>query len=205
MINIVVTTCGEEQTCDLVSFLAHTINENFKIWVLRDSTKSEECYDHIVNNIFDNVKHVKYPMDGNFSKFRNSVHDYFDYGDWVLQLDADEMISLDFIKVMPALINQNPDVELYYLPRNNFVNGITEEYVDQMGWNIDDEGRINYPDWQGRLYKYKKNVEWQGRVHERVTGAKNYAKIKEPWAHIEHIKDFGRQKKQNEYYETLEG
>lgn len=204
MINIVVTTCGESQTIDLLEFLKNSINDKFRIWVLKDATKDESAYEDINKIKGERINYISYPMEGNFSEFRNHVHKYIDEDEWVLQLDADEMIERNFLQVLPAIVKQNSNVDLLYLPRNNYVNGITQEYIDKMGWSMGNDGRINYPDWQGRLYKYKKGVKWKGNVHERVTGIKNYGMLKEDWAHIEHVKDFDRQKKQNEYYEKLE-
>ena len=204
MINIVVTTCGEEQTVNLLNLLKNTVDRNFKIWVLKDSTEDSEVYEKIDEINGKNISHIKYPMSGDFSKFRNYVHNFINEGEWILQLDADEMVDKDFIHILPALIDENNNIDLLYLPRNNYVNGITDEYIEDMNWNVDDHGRINYPDWQGRLYKYKDGVRWEGKVHEKVKGIKKYAMLKEDWAHLDHVKNFDRQKRQNEYYKKLE-
>lgn len=204
MINIVVTTCGEDQTVDLIQLLENCIVDCMLIWILRDSTKDNDVYEKINQFDGERIQHIDYPMKGHFSDFRNYVHEFVNEGEWVLQLDADEMIDKDFIRILPSLLKENDNVDLFYLPRNNYVNGITDEYVRKMNWSIDDKGRINYPDWQGRLYKYNEGVKWKGKVHEQVTGIKNYGMLKEEWAHIDHVKNFDRQKKQNEYYEKLE-
>lgn len=206
MINIVVTTCGEEGTVDLIEFLDNSINkDDYKLWVLTDDSKAEENYDKIVQACkYMPIERGRFPLDDNFAEFRNSIHTVIPEGDWVFHLDADEMVNKEFLKIMPPLLKENPSIDLYYLPRNNYVNGITQEYIEKMGWNMDSQGRINYPDWQGRLYQYKEGVRWKGKVHEKVVGINNYGMLKEDWAHIEHIKDFDRQKKQNEYYEKLE-
>ena len=64
---------------------------------------------------------------------------------------------------------------------------------------------INYPDYQGRLYRNSPAIKWEGKVHERLVGYKNFSKI--PFDNgfdILHFKDIVRQEKQNSYYDILE-
>lgn len=64
---------------------------------------------------------------------------------------------------------------------------------------------INYPDYQGRLYRNTSNIKWEGKVHEKIVGYKNFGKI--PFDNgfdILHFKDIARQEKQNSYYGILE-
>lgn len=207
MINIVITTCGEKQVLDLIDVIYQKMNKKqYKLWVLRDATSDDK------NNIYpkieekaknSEIKVAEFPLDGDFSEFRNSIHRHIAEGDWIFQIDADEMINPDLLVYLPKVIESNPDVELYYLPRNNYVNGITEEYARSRNWRIDDYGRINYPDHQGRIYKFKDGVRWSGVVHESVKGTKKHGMLSEPWAHLEHVKDFEKQKKQNELYDRI--
>lgn len=63
---------------------------------------------------------------------------------------------------------------------------------------------INFPDWQGRLYKNRKGIEWQGKVHERIAGVKKYSFV--PAEHIYsilHHKSIERQEKQNKLYAVI--
>jgi hypothetical protein len=68
----------------------------------------------------------------------------------------------------------------------------------------DNNGRINYPDFQTRIYKNISDIKWEGKVHERVVGFKTYSSlpINQDWDLL-HIKSLERQEKQNNYYNTL--
>lgn len=61
---------------------------------------------------------------------------------------------------------------------------------------------INIPDYQGRLYK--SNLMWDGKVHERIIGAKNYSLMPtEDEFCIQHEKTLERQIKQNNLYSSI--
>lgn len=63
---------------------------------------------------------------------------------------------------------------------------------------------INYPDYQTRLYKNKEGIKWEGKLHERVVGSNNFARIPvDNDLDILHFKDIDRQERQNNYYNTL--
>lgn len=203
-INIVVTTCGEQETKYLLNFLVEKTEGHieYNVICMKDSTKDPSVYEGIDG--MDDVQYFESPMDGDFSKFRNSVHTIIGSGEYVFFIDADETVSETMIKYLPHVLKVNDTVDLFFLPRNNYVDGITDEYVKKMRWNLDEEGRINYPDWQGRIYKYQEGIKWKRKVHEVLSGMDEYTRLGEEWAHLEHKKTFNRQKKQNELYEKLD-
>jgi hypothetical protein len=38
------------------------------------------------------------------------------------------------------------------VPRVNTVKGITQEHIQKWGWIVDNQGRVNWPDLQWRIY-----------------------------------------------------
>ena len=63
---------------------------------------------------------------------------------------------------------------------------------------------INYPDTQTRIFRNSKNIRWIGRVHERITGFKEFTVLPEMEEFsIYHPKTIAKQEKQNAYYDTL--
>jgi len=68
---------------------------------------------------------------------------------------------------------------------------------------MDDKMRINFPDYQGRIYKG--NLRWEGKVHEKIIGAKYYSLIPvdNDEYFIEHNKTITRQENQNNFYNTI--
>jgi hypothetical protein len=141
-------------------------------------------------------------FDYNFADWKNKLNSYC-VGDYIFQLDADEMISDYMVKNVNEIISMNEEVELFFLPRINTVDGITQDHIDKWNWRVDDLGRINFPDFQGRIYK--KGMEWQGRVHERIVGVKYYSLLpsdEESYC-IKHYKNITKQEQQNNLYSRL--
>ena len=138
----------------------------------------------------------------NFAEWKNKLNSHCT-GDFIFQLDADEMISEYMVKNVNEIISLNPETELYFLPRVNYVEGITEEHITKWGWNVDEKGRINFPDFQGRLFK--KGLLWVGKVHERIIGVKYYSLLPSDESEycIEHIKTINKQESQNNLYSKL--
>jgi hypothetical protein len=125
-------------------------------------------------------------------------------GDYIFQIDADEIPHLSLIKNLPIVLEHNSSVELYAIPRVNTVEGLTQEHITKWGWNLNEKEWVNWPDFQTRIYKRSPEIKWQNRVHEVVKGYKQftYLPMEEEWA-LYHPKDIKRQEKQNDYYNTL--
>ena len=121
-------------------------------------------------------------------------------GDYSFNLDADEMISRWFIKNVHDILDENP-IDLIYLPRINTVDGLTQQHVQQWGWSVNEEGWVNFPDWQGRLFKNRPNIKWEKPVHEMITGFQTYAHlpVDKPFC-ILHHKRIEKQEQQNQKY-----
>lgn len=63
---------------------------------------------------------------------------------------------------------------------------------------------VNFPDWQGRLYRNRKDIEWKGKVHEKVEGARHFSYLPSDYIYsIIHPKTIERQEKQNKLYANL--
>ena len=92
-------------------------------------------------------------------------------GDYIFNIDADEMPHENLIKNVKSLIEMNPRVDLYWVPRVNTVEGLTDEHASAWGWKVNDKGWVNWPDPQQRLYRNSKDIQWVRPVHERLVGA----------------------------------
>lgn len=178
-------------------------NTSDKIVVQIDSTKNVES---IIRSIegFDVVTKL-FDFNGDFSSFKNNLNTICkqeENADYIFQLDADEMISEYLVKNVREIINMNMSIDLYYFPRINIVDGITSEHIKKWNWKLDGENRINFPDYQGRLYK--SHLYWSGKVHEKVVGGTNYSILppEEEYC-LYHHKNIDRQEKQNQLYTTL--
>ena len=121
-------------------------------------------------------------------------------GDYSFNLDADEMISHWFMKDIHDILEGN-EVDLIFVPRINTVEGITEEHCRMYGYQINEKGWINYPDWQGRIFRNRPNIRWEKPVHEQLTGFQTYAHLPQEQKYsITHPKTIERQVEQNRFY-----
>jgi hypothetical protein len=205
-ISYAITVCDELQEIKrLVPFLLEHKRPEDEIIVLYDQKNgSDEVIDFLLP--FNRFPHVQtwrgMVFVNDFSIWKNKLNDYCG-GDYILQLDADEMITEELIKMLPAILESNPEVDLFVLPRINTVDGITEEHINKWGWKQDEQGRINFPDWQGRLYR--KGLNWYGKVHEKIIGAKKYSIMPEDEGFcILHPKTIERQERQNNFYSKIQ-
>ena len=148
-------------------------------------------------------KLVSFPLNGDFGQFKQHLNQNCS-GDWIFQLDADEDLEPALIKNLHTILEENPEIDMFWLPRINIVNGVTPDDIQKWGWNISEQGWVNYPDVQGRLYRNKQSIFWAGKVHEKIQGYESYSIFPpEELYSIKHIKDIDRQRKQNDFYEQL--
>ncbi len=87
-------------------------------------------------------------------------------GDWILQLDADEVITDELAKEIRKVIAIGADINGYWIPRKNFFLG---RFLTKGG---------QYPDYTLRLYKRGKGRLPAKDVHEqaKVVGKVGYLK-----------------------------
>ena len=124
-------------------------------------------------------------------------------GDFIFQIDADEYLPDEFIDLIHEVLEANPEVDLYYVPRINTVSGLTEEHIQKWGWRVQND-RINYPDYQTRIYRNNQEVKWRNKVHEIIEGHRQFTVLPTvDELSILHPKTIERQEKQNAYYDKL--
>ena len=207
-ISYAITVCNElEEVRRLLDLLLANKQEQDEIVVLMDITKaSDELVSTLRHYEMHNMDHmVVWPgeFEGHFANWKNKLTSYCS-GDYVFQIDADEYPHLQLIQDLPAILESNPSVDVYLVPRVNTVEGLTQEHMQKWGWKVDNNGWVNWPDWQHRVYKNNGHIKWENKVHEVLAGHQQFAYIPttEQYA-LYHPKTIERQEKQNNYYNTL--
>jgi hypothetical protein len=139
----------------------------------------------------------------NFSELKNYITQLCT-GDYIFQIDADEFPNEYLISILPTILESNPETEVYLTPRVNTVEGLTEQHIQKWGWKVDENGWVNFPDYQWRIWKNKPEIKWINKVHERLEGFKTYVTLppQEEFS-LYHPKDIERQEKQNKFYEII--
>jgi hypothetical protein len=190
----------------LLTFLLENKRDEDEIVVLYDSNngdKEVETYLRKMNTDKTRFRWASYKFKGNFAEMKNHLNGMCS-GDYIFQIDADEMITEYMIRLLPQILAVNAETDLIRVPRVNKVEGLTESHIKKWGWIVDSRGRVNWPDMQWRIYKNDPRIRWHGEVHEKIIGHATHAilPMEEDFALI-HNKTIERQEKQNNYYETL--
>jgi hypothetical protein len=209
MINVTyaITVVNElEEITRLINFLLPKIGEEDDILIQYDEEKVTDAvlnYLKIQDSLTPKVKVVGFPLNNDFSSFKNNLKNHAQ-GIFIFQIDADEIPNEYLVYNLNKLLETNKDIDLFFVPRVNTVSGLTTTHVKKWGWKLNENGWVNWPDVQTRLYRRTSEIQWVGKVHERIVGYNTMSvfPFEEIFA-LYHPKDIKRQEKQNEYYETL--
>ena len=205
-ISYAITVCNEfVEIQNLVSFLLENKRTEDEIVILYDSKNGDEAIEEYLRAKSVNSEFAwhKDEFDNHFANWKNKLKDLCS-GDYIFQIDADEIPHKLLIENLPLIIKDNPDNEVYLVPRVNTVEGLTQEHIDKWRWNVNDKGWVNWPDLQWRIWKNLPEIKWVNKVHERLDGFKTYSALPpQEELSIYHPKDIKRQEKQNAYYDTL--
>ena len=174
---VLVDLCKNKPTSELLGYL-HKLSYNDKITLVED--------------IFNN----------HFADWKNRLTRACT-GDYIFQIDADEMVSTYVLDMVPEVLQHN-SVDVIKVPRINTVDGITPEHIETWKWGVNEHGWINFPDFQWRIYKNNGKIKWKNRVHEVLEGYKtmSYLPTEMEWCLV-HNKTIKKQEQQNKLYEEL--
>ena len=206
IISYAITVCNEfVEIQKLIPFLLKHKRSEDNIVVLFDQKNGDKNVEEFLRakSINGEISWHGGDFNHNFADWKNKLTSLCT-GDYIFQIDADEIPHPSLITALPMILESNPDNEVYLVPRVNTVEGLTQEYINKWGWNVNDNGWINFPDYQWRIWKNVHNIRWVNKVHEKLQGFKTYAPLpaKEELS-LYHPKDIERQVKQNNYYDTL--
>ena len=124
-------------------------------------------------------------------------------GDYIFHIDADEIPNETLLKQLPQILEIN-DTDLIWVPRINIENGSTDFHLNLWKWRQTEEGWINYPDYQARIFKNTDHIKWVKPVHEVIDGAQTYSHLPpHEELTLKHEKDIVRQEVQNKLYEQI--
>lgn len=205
-ISYAITVCNEFLEIQrLLNFLLEKKRPQDEIVILYDESSGDREIEKYLRAKSINHGFIwhKGTFEGHFADWKNKLTTLC-HGDFIFQIDADEIPCTPILETLPLLIEQNPDVDVYLVPRVNEVAGLTDSHIAKWGWNVNSEGWVNWPDYQWRIYKNVPNIKWKNKVHEVLEGFKQYAHLpmEEDYS-LFHPKTIQKQEKQNNYYNTL--
>jgi hypothetical protein len=203
-ISYAITVCNElEEIKRLVTFLLLTKRKEDEVVILFDEKNgTDEVFDYIESQVYHCEVFCE-KFEGHFADWKNELTSHCT-GKYIFQIDADELPTEDLIVNLPYILEVNQDVDVFLVPRINTVEGLTLQHIQKWGWNVNDKGWVNFPDYQWRIYRNDPSIKWKNRVHEVLEGFKTSTLLPaEEMYCLYHPKTIDRQEKQNNYYDTL--
>ena len=189
---------------ELIDFLSVYKDEEDEIVILDDYSDNERTKELL--DFFVSVHEIKFEQ-------RHLLKDYAGQknyltrmcsGKYIFNLDADELPHKYLIKNIKEILEANPTIDLYWVPRVNTVKGLTQEHIDKWRWQVNEKGWVNFPDYQGRIWRNRPNIRWEKPVHEQLTGYKEHSFLpQEEQFCFYHPKSIDKQEKQNNFYEGI--
>jgi glycosyltransferase involved in cell wall biosynthesis len=208
-ISYCITACNEHEELDrLLCILKKKINPEDEIVIQVDSINVTNEVLNIAEQAVSsasNVKLIKFQLNKDFASFKNNANTYCTK-DFIFQIDADEFPDDILLENIYSIIESNDQVDLFVVPRKNIVEGLTQEHIEKWGWQVNENMLVNWPDYQTRIYKRNRDIRWQRKVHEYISGYKRMSylpDIEDMNLCLHHPKTIERQEKQNKFYETI--
>ena len=193
-----------DELTKLLDFLNNNIREEDEIVVQYDEVGvTDEVMEFLkVKKQIHGYTVVGFPLNKDFASYKNNLKANCTK-DYIFQIDADEIPHEVMLAYLPQVLEDNP-VDIVFVPRVNTVNGLTQEHITKWGWNVNEKGWVNFPDYQTRIYKNTDEVTWMNKVHEKITGYSTFSNFpaEEHWS-LYHPKQIDRQEQQNQFYTTI--
>ena len=189
---------------NLIHFIMEHKDDEDEIVILddySDNEKTKEILDFCV--LTYDIKYEQRELLKDYANQKNYLT-HMCSGDYIFNIDADELPNKWLMKNIKEILEANPTIDLYWIPRVNTVNGLTQEHINKWRWNVNDKGWVNFPDYQGRIWKNRPNIRWKNPVHEVLIGYKEHTYLpQEEDFCFYHPKSIEKQEKQNEFYSTI--
>jgi hypothetical protein len=188
-----IQVCNESRELfSLLNLLTGIIDDEDEINVIVDSTHTTDKVGLVLDNFRDSVTTFNRPFDS-FKK-NLDFHKEKATGDYIFNIDADEMPQESLIKIIKKVIEET-GAEIIAVPRINIHPDITSEEAKEFGFNINEVGFINWPDFQTRVYKRCDHVYWTDELHTKLTGSDKAVAVKPlPSVALWHIKSMDKQR-----------
>jgi hypothetical protein len=205
-ISYAITVCNEfVEIQRLITFLLKNKRTQDNIVILFDEANGDSEIEAFLRSHSQTGEFTwhKGKFERHFADWKNKLTSLCK-GDYIFQIDADELPAEDLIQALPEIIELNPEMDVYLVPRVNTVEGLTPEHIAKWGWNVTDTGWVNWPDFQWRIWKNVPEIKWVNKVHERLDGFKTYTALPDvEYFALYHPKTIDKQEKQNNLYDNL--
>jgi glycosyltransferase involved in cell wall biosynthesis len=184
-ISYLVTCHNEDRTLkNLLERLVTCIDDTDEILILDDFSDNAETRKILTEYASKPRVHIHgHSLNRNYGAHKNYGASLCK-GQWVFQLDGDELPSEILLINLKDIIELNPEVDVFAVPRINDFKGVTEAHARQWGWGLtpcpvcDNRLIVQWPDFQGRVYRNDPTrIKWDRRLHEKLEGHKKFLQL----------------------------
>ena len=200
----IMTHNEDESLLKLINFIAEYKDEEDEIVILDDYSDNEKTKE--ILDMMCSVHDITFEQRALMKDYAGQKNHLTRMckGSYIVNIDADEIPHKSLIQNIKTILESNPSIDLYWVPRVNTVDGITQEHINKWGWQVNEKGWVNWPDYQGRIWRNRPNILWKNKVHEILTGYKEhtYLPMEEEFCFY-HPKEIERQERQNKFYDTI--
>ncbi|GAB3007133.1 hypothetical protein GCM10027051_03550 [Niabella terrae] len=205
-ISFCLTVCNEVTELEnLLNRLIPYIRKGDEILVLRDTTLPDRQVQELLLQYKPHITAViEKKLENDFSRFKNNLIREAT-GDYIFQIDADELPQEHLLASLRGLLARYSRADCFCVARINTVKGINDTQLQQWNWKLNEQNYINYPDYQMRIFRTRKGIHWENRVHEKLV---NFTRLQYlPSENFDlcliHEKTIDRQMQQNKRYENM--
>ena len=138
-VSYAITVCNElDEITKLLNFLLKNKKKEDEIVVLFDKKNGTPEVWNLLQELKDepNVKYEAKTFKDHFADWKNYLTTLCS-GEWVFQIDADEIPNQWLIENLHKIIDSNEKIDVMLVPRVNTVQGLTQEHIQKWRWKVD--------------------------------------------------------------------
>jgi hypothetical protein len=161
--HIVVMTNGEWMAFRLVCELLRQIDkdqDDLTVW-------DDESPDEYRRQMGKLARVLVHPLNKNFAEHVNALKEVFPKGEWILYLDADEMILPGFLAATRGHMQVNKKADAIYFERRNTT------WAETGSPNPPEPLYVKDPDFQPRAFINNESIHYERFVHQLLKGDRN--------------------------------
>lgn len=118
----------------LYQLVEYTDKNDSEIVIVDDYSTNEDTV-NLLESLRDKIIWKQHHLNKQFGKHKQFGNEQCS-GNYVFQIDADEYLNQDFLDNLIPLLDSNPEVGLFMVPRVNRIKGLTAENASRWGWRL---------------------------------------------------------------------
>jgi len=186
-ISYLVTCCSETDTLDrLLSRLESCVKGTTDEVVILLDTAFDQATLEITNKydkLNPNIRLELHALDNNYGGHKNFGIEKCK-GNYIFQLDGDELPPESLLgENLHSLLETNPTIEAFAVPRVNDFRGVSDVHARQWGWRLTlsptyKRPIVNFPDYQLRIFKRDfPRISFTRKLHEKIEGYSKFVAL----------------------------